>query len=168
MKNNQAGFGGFQIVGNEGNRSVNISSLNGTVTSIPGGTLHEVGSSLSLEAIPANENYVFAGWSGDLSGDRHTASTNITVQGNMNIIARFERAYYLSPNGNNGGAGTYQDPWRDLEAIHWYNFSAGEQILFERGGTYFGRASLNVSGTNDAAIIMVHMEPVICLISWVI
>ncbi|MFL2876501.1 MAG: hypothetical protein ACJZ86_01435 [Pontiellaceae bacterium] len=154
MKNNQAGFGGFQIVGNEGTRTVNISSLNGTVTSIPGGTLHEVGSSLSLEAIPANDNYVFAGWSGDLSGDRHTASTNIIVQGNMNIIARFERAYYLSPNGNNGGVGTYQDPWRDLEAIHWYNFSAGEQILFERGGTYFGRASLNVSGTNNAAIII--------------
>ena len=92
MKNNQAGLGGFQIVGNEGTRSVNISSLNGTVISNPAGTSHEIGTSLSLEAIPVNENYVFAGWSGDLRGDRHAATTNITVQGNMNISARFERA----------------------------------------------------------------------------
>lgn len=154
MKNNQAGLGGFQIVGNEGTRSVNISSLNGTVISNPAGTSHEIGTLLSLEAIPVNENYVFAGWSGDLRGDRHAATTNITVQGNMNISARFERAYYLSPTGSNSATGTFQDPWRNLKAIHWNNFSPGEQILFERGGTYFGRASLNVSGTNDAAIII--------------
>ena len=154
MKNNQAGLGGFQIVGNEGTRSVNISSLNGTVISNPAGTSHEIGTSLSLEAIPVNENYVFAGWSGDLRGDRHAATTNITVQGNMNISARFERAYYLSPTGSNSATGTFQDPWRNLKAIHWNNFSPGEQILFERGGTYFGRASLNVSGTNNAAIII--------------
>ena len=154
MKNNQAGFGGFQLMGNVGSRIVKTSATNGAIAVEPSGSLFEVGTTLSLAATSPDENYVFAGWSGSISGGRDTATTNVVIQSNMNIVARFERAYYVSESGNNLNAGTMQAPWRNLEALHWRSLSPGEQVLFERGGIYTGRASLNVSGTNHAAIIL--------------
>ncbi len=154
MKNNQAGLGGFQIIPNTGYRTVNITAENGFVEVQPSGTQFEVGDLISLNATSTDSNYVFAGWSGDISGNRNSSSTNIIVQEHLNIEARFERAFYLSDSGNNSNNGSYQAPWRNLAALHWNDFNPGEQILFERGGSYSDRASMDLIGTNNASIVI--------------
>ena len=154
MKNNQAGLGGFQIIPNTGYRTVDIVSENGIVEVQPIGNQFEVGETLSLNAISTDSNYVFAGWSGDISGDRNSSITNIIVQKDLNIEARFERAFYLSDAGDNSNDGSYQSPWKSLEALDGNDFNPGEQILFERGGSYSDYAIMNLIGTNNAAIVI--------------
>ncbi len=58
--------------------------------------------------------------------------------------------YYVSHNGNDANNGTSPaTAWRSLQRAQQVTQSMqpGDQILFERGGTYHGMLSLNASGT---------------------
>lgn len=56
--------------------------------------------------------------------------------------------YYVSPNGNDNNSGTsLASPWRTISKVNSRTYVAGDQILFERGGTYRGNVTINQSGT---------------------
>jgi parallel beta-helix repeat protein len=59
--------------------------------------------------------------------------------------------YFLSPTGNDSGPGTLAQPWLTLSAAA-SKMSPGD-VLYLRGGTYWGAASIHVSGTASAAIV---------------
>ncbi len=58
--------------------------------------------------------------------------------------------YYVSPSGNDANNGTSQaTPWRTIDRLNQmtYQVVPGDQILFQRGGTYRGELIWGVSGT---------------------
>jgi len=56
------------------------------------------------------------------------------------------RSYYVSSSGNDNNPGTKQSPWKSLEKINSFRFSAGDSILFNRGDSFYG--SLNCQPGN--------------------
>lgn len=55
--------------------------------------------------------------------------------------------YYVSPNGNDNNSGTSQAAaWKTISKVNTRTYVAGDQILFERGGTYRGNVTINQSG----------------------
>jgi uncharacterized repeat protein (TIGR02543 family) len=62
---------------------------NGAVSVNPSQATYEIGQSVQLTATPAT-GFIFAGWSGDLSGTANPAV--LTVTGNHNVIATFNAA----------------------------------------------------------------------------
>lgn len=65
--------------------------------------------------------------------------------------------YYVSPTGNDSNNGTSQTtPWRTLARVQQFSSSAvaGDQVLFQRGGTFVGQLSWYSSGTSAANITL--------------
>jgi hypothetical protein len=61
--------------------------------------------------------------------------------------------YYISNTGNDGANGTtINTPWQNLSKISSTTFSAGDQILFKRGNTWYGSITINQSGTSGNPI----------------
>ncbi len=63
--------------------------------------------------------------------------------------------YHVSPNGSDANAGTSQAaPWRTIARVlqSIYSLQPGDQILFERGGTYRGELIMPNSGTSTNPI----------------
>lgn len=63
--------------------------------------------------------------------------------------------YYVSPTGNDANNGTSQStPWKTIDRVNQstYNVVAGDQILFQRGGTYRGEIIWGTSGTVSAPL----------------
>lgn len=55
----------------------------------------------------------------------------------MSLIASGATTYYVSPSGNDLFSGTSQSqPWRTINKVNNFTFSTGDQILFQRGGTW--------------------------------
>ena len=64
------------------------------------------------------------------------------------------RAYYYdAAAGNDANDGTKASPWKSVDG-HDYTITAGTQFLFKCGGTYDVCATLSVSGTADAPIVI--------------
>ena len=58
--------------------------------------------------------------------------------------------YYVSPTGNNANNGTSQaTAWQTIDRVNQINFNLqpGDKILFQRGGVYRGKLSINSNGT---------------------
>ncbi|MBK9760520.1 MAG: right-handed parallel beta-helix repeat-containing protein [Flavobacteriales bacterium] len=58
--------------------------------------------------------------------------------------------YYVSANGSDSNNGTSQStPWKTIDRVNQstYSIVPGDQVLFERGGTYRGEIIWGVSGT---------------------
>ena len=58
--------------------------------------------------------------------------------------------YYVSPTGNNANNGTSQaTAWQNIDRVNQINFNLqpGDRILFQRGGVYRGKLSINSNGT---------------------
>lgn len=47
-------------------------------------------------------------------------------------------AYHVSPEGDDDNPGTLDKPWRTIARAMAQKYTAGDQLLFERGGEYFG------------------------------
>lgn len=65
--------------------------------------------------------------------------------------------YYVSPSGNDTNNGTSQStPWRTIGRLAQLSNSLqpGDQILFQRGGTYSGQFTINSSGTASQPILI--------------
>lgn len=64
--------------------------------------------------------------------------------------------YYVSPSGNDSNNGTSQGTaWRTIERVQslGYTMQPGDQVLFERGGSYPGQLTINSSGTASQPIV---------------
>ncbi|MBI5475252.1 MAG: right-handed parallel beta-helix repeat-containing protein [Ignavibacteriales bacterium] len=80
--------------------SLNINSINGSVTKIPNRTLYDSGASVQLSAIPSSK-YHFSGWSGDLVDTLNPVV--VVMDGNKNITANFyPDQFSLSVSAING------------------------------------------------------------------
>jgi len=61
--------------------------------------------------------------------------------------------YYVSNTGSNGAAGTSRSTaWADLTKVNATTFSAGDFILFERGGEWEGTITVGSSGSSGSPI----------------
>ncbi|HEX2617124.1 MAG TPA: right-handed parallel beta-helix repeat-containing protein, partial [Flavobacteriales bacterium] len=63
--------------------------------------------------------------------------------------------YYVAPSGSDTNNGTSQStPWKTIDRVNQstYTFQPGDQILFQRGGTYRGQVIFGNSGTSTAPI----------------
>jgi autotransporter-associated beta strand protein len=61
--------------------------------------------------------------------------------------------YYVDPAGNDSNHGTSPSaPWQSLGKVNGTVFQPGDQILFKRGGTWFGTLSPQGQGDSSATI----------------
>ncbi|MDY6893538.1 MAG: InlB B-repeat-containing protein, partial [Chloroflexota bacterium] len=91
--------------------TTNVSPAEGG--SVNGGGTYDCGSTVTVEAIPADDCWYFTGWSGDLSGS--TNPTTILLDGDKTVTASFAKYdYTLTTNaspaegGTVSGGGTYE------------------------------------------------------------
>src|ERR1035437_2988090 len=57
--------------------------------------------------------------------------------------------YYVSSAGNDGANGTSTNtPWATLNKVNGFSFAAGDNILFNRGDTFYGTLKITSSGTS--------------------
>lgn len=71
-------------------------------------------------------------------------------------LATHAVTYYVSPTGNDANTGTSQNQaWRTIARVqqHMLQIQAGDQVLFQRGGTYPGLLSIYRSGTAGSPIV---------------
>ncbi len=62
--------------------------------------------------------------------------------------------YYVSNNGSDSNSGINENfPWKSLEKVNSYTFSAGDQILFRRGDEWYGSIIINTSGGSGNPIV---------------
>lgn len=65
----------------------------------------------------------------------------------------FSAIYYVSNIGNDTNSGlTTSLPWQTLSKVNSVSFVAGDQILFQRGSTFYGSLSIKNSGTSGNPI----------------
>ncbi|HPF90005.1 MAG TPA: right-handed parallel beta-helix repeat-containing protein [Flavobacteriales bacterium] len=65
--------------------------------------------------------------------------------------------YYVSPTGNDANNGTSQStPWRTIARVQQYSSGAvaGDQVLFQRGGSFVGQLTWYGSGSAAANIVI--------------
>ncbi|MBW8334008.1 MAG: right-handed parallel beta-helix repeat-containing protein [Prolixibacteraceae bacterium] len=61
--------------------------------------------------------------------------------------------YYISNAGNDINSGKTSDlPWQTINKVNAATFKAGDQILFQRGSTFYGSITVNQSGTSGNPI----------------
>jgi len=61
--------------------------------------------------------------------------------------------YYVSSSGNDGANGTSTStPWATLTKVNGFSFVAGDNILFNRGNTFYGTLKITSSGTSASRI----------------
>jgi hypothetical protein len=81
---------------------------------------------------------------------RVARGTGLYPQAGLPLRITAGKAYYLSPSGNDGAAGTYAAPWKTITAAA--KKMAPGDVAYLRGGTYSGQAQINTSGTATAPI----------------
>lgn len=65
----------------------------------------------------------------------------------ITLSASAQKAYYVSPSGNDANSGTNASaPWQTLSKVNSATYTAGDSILFIRGGQWYG--SIIVSRNN--------------------
>ena len=69
-------------------------------------------------------------------------------------MASFASTYYISITGNDSNSGlTSSLPWKSLAKVNAVNFKAGDQILFQKGNTFYGSLAISSSGAAGSPII---------------
>jgi hypothetical protein len=58
-------------------------------------------------------------------------------------------AFFVSPSGNDVNPGNLGQPWRTIDRALEQNYVAGDQLLFERGGEYFGKFAKTVTANGS-------------------
>jgi parallel beta-helix repeat protein len=87
----------------------------------------------------------------------------------------YATTYYVSNIGNDSNSGlTTALPWKTLTKVNAFTFKPGDQILFQRGSTFYGTLTINSSGSSGSPITYgaygIGTNPVITgftkIISW--
>jgi len=74
----------------------------------------------------------------------------------LSIISSLVSAttYYVSSAGNDNANGTSTSTsWATLSKVNAHTFVAGDNILFNRGDTWYGTLTISQSGTSNSRII---------------
>jgi parallel beta-helix repeat protein len=67
--------------------------------------------------------------------------------------AGFAATYYVSSTGNDANAGTSSStPWKTLAKVNSVTLIPGDQVLFQRGNTFYGSLTVKNSGTSGNTI----------------
>jgi hypothetical protein len=62
--------------------------------------------------------------------------------------------YYVSNTGNDSNSGlTISLPWKTISKVNTTTLKAGDQILFQRGGTFYGSLTIRQSGISGNPIV---------------
>ena len=80
-------------------------------------------------------------------------TTLLSVFGTCFACAAGRVYCYDAVAGDDANEGTESSPWKSVDG-HDYTITPGTQFLFKRGGTYDVCATLSVSGTADAPIVI--------------
>jgi uncharacterized repeat protein (TIGR02059 family) len=68
-------------------------------------------------------------------------------------MSLYGTTYYVSSAGNDGSNGTSTSTsWATLNKVNGFSFVAGDNILFNRGDTFYGTLKINSSGTSASRI----------------
>jgi len=68
-------------------------------------------------------------------------------------LLSFSATYYVSNTGSDSNNGTSTSTaWQTLAKVNSSNFVAGDQILFQKGGTFYGSITVKNSGTSGNPI----------------
>ena len=118
---------------------LNTTSSNGTITLSPPGGIYNVGTEVTVTAVPSG-GYALGSWSGDLNGS--ASSATITMTSDKNVTANFFIAPVVGPTSYrvNSGGPTY---------------TAGDEAIFiaDTGGNTWS-TSAAISGTTDDALYL--------------
>jgi parallel beta-helix repeat protein len=69
-------------------------------------------------------------------------------------FAGFSATYYVSSSGSDSNSGLSTSlPWRTLGKVNASTFAPGDQILFQRGDTFYGSLTIGQSGTSSSRIV---------------
>lgn len=69
-------------------------------------------------------------------------------------MVSFSATYYVSNAGNDFNSGlTSSLPWKTLNKVNAMTFMAGDQILFQKGSTFYGTLSIKNSGSSSSPIV---------------
>ena len=122
----------------------------GSVTKSPNKASYNYNETVTLTATPAS-GWVFAGWSGDLTGTTNPAT--VTVTKNMNITATFSQSFTVTTSANpaDGGTVTLDPPGP--------TYPPGTQIQVTAtpaNGFSFTNWSGDLSGTNPSTFVTVN------------
>ena len=122
----------------------------GSVTKSPDKATYDHNESVTLTAVPVN-GWVFAGWSGDLTGTSNPATVNVTK--NMAITATFAQSYTVTTSANPVGGGSVTlNPNKAT-------YEPGEQVQVTataNSGYGFTSWSGDLSGTNPTETVTVN------------
>jgi len=79
---------------------------------------------------------------------------NVTLEPFTSLVLIENAAYYLSSTGNDSNDGLSElTPWKTLDKVNSTTFSAGDNILFKRGDTFYGSLTIDQSGSVGTLII---------------
>ena len=122
----------------------------GSVTKSPNKASYDFNEAVTLTAVPVN-GWVFAGWSGDLTGTTNPATVNVTQ--NMAITATFAQSFTITTSANPPAGGTVTlNPNKAT-------YTPGEQVQVTataNSGYGFANWSGDLSGTNPTETITVN------------
>lgn len=78
----------------------------------------------------------------------------VTLIAHLSVFS-FAGTYYVSNSGNDANSGlTTSTPWKSLTKVNSFAFKAGDQILFERGSSFYGTLNLHYRfGTAENPIV---------------
>lgn len=130
---------------------VGSGSVNTTVASVSDPGPYEQGTVVDVEAAPVSTDWVFTGWSGDLSG--LTNPTSITMDKDKSITATFKEVLTLTVTS--GGNGTVaREPDQDT-------YLTGDLVTITASpaaGYSFSNWSVDYTGTDNPATVTVNSD----------
>ena len=122
----------------------------GSVTKSPNKTSYDFNEAVTLTAVPIS-GWVFAGWSGDLTGTTNPATVNVTK--NMAITATFAQSFTITTSANPPAGGVVTlNPNKAT-------YAPGEQVQVTataNSGYGFTSWSGDLSGTNPTETVTVN------------
>ena len=140
--------------------SVNIVGQ-GIVTVNPQLALYDSGSQVTLTAVPAN-GWIFAGWSGDLTGN--TNPTSITIDSDKTLTATFTQTPQGTIFADGFESGTF-DAWTSTSTG---SSGSGETLSITTNpvysGTYAATFSSNGGGSYEKAYLSKTLNPTLSTI----
>lgn len=69
-------------------------------------------------------------------------------------MAGFSATYYVSNTGNDANSGlSSSSPWKSIAKVNAANLMPGDQVLFQKGNTFFGTLTVKNSGTSSSPIV---------------
>ena len=82
---------------------------------------------------------------------KHTLLTFIIIH--LTFLG-FSATYYVSSSGNDSNSGLSTSlPWKTLGKVNASTFVPGDQILFNRGDSFYGSLTISQSGTSGSRIV---------------